>query len=466
MKTKVASALLLIGLILSGCQTTTVTPVAQTAPPPPPRPKPILMETGESRPVSFARLIINVPEDKTIGHAYHNGTSFDTYDAPDLAVGSDRFALIARDELTRANYDVLGGENLVFGDDESAKARYSIGGELVDMSLNTYSTSSLFVAMSKPTMKASVTVNWQIYDTFRREVVYTEKTTGRKNYGEIDSNFIYSCYREAMRNLLASESFHARLSKFAEAPEMEGETLIGDSSLISLNLGEPVAVTLPSDFESILPGVVTIKPGAGHGTGFLITSNGYVLTAAHVVSGLDAVMVRLRSGLELEAEVVRYHPQRDVALLKLPGSGFQPLALAKASANLGSDVYTIGNPLDERLSFSIAKGIMSAEREIEDVNFIQTDIAVNPGNSGGPLMNDQGEVLGIISWKVNLPGFEGLSFAVPLREAMQELVLEGGADFPYVPVEIEEPAAEPAALPVEVDETMTPEETEVADEVI
>jgi serine protease Do len=134
--------------------------------------------------------------------------------------------------------------------------------------------------------------------------------------------------------------------------------------------------------------------------------------------------VHLRSDLVLDAEVVRVDDGADVALIKLPGTSHKPLELAAKAPDVGIDVYAIGDPTGEELSLSIAKGVVSGNREIGGHKFIQTDAHINPGNSGGPLIGKDGRVLGIVSRKFVAPGFEGLSFAVPITEAIAKLNLK------------------------------------------
>jgi len=174
----------------------------------------------------------------------------------------------------------------------------------------------------------------------------------------------------------------------------------------------------------LLDSVVTIKPGTGFGSGFIVSTDGYVLTAAHVVSGLKSVPVRLHSGLTLDADVLRIDDGFDVALLKLPGSSHKPIELDHTDAPAsGSDAYALGCPAMEELSSSVTKGIVSGEREMAGRKFIQTDVKVNPGNSGGPLVDKDGRAFGIVSWKVTASGYEGLAFAIPISEALKALNL-------------------------------------------
>ena len=159
------------------------------------------------------------------------------------------------------------------------------------------------------------------------------------------------------------------------------------------------------------------------GSGFLISADGYLLTNHHVVDGADKVRVKLSDRREFDARVVGSDPQSDVALLKIPASGL-PYLRAGESKQLkpGQWVVAIGSPFG--LDHSVTAGIVSAVGrnagpEQRYVPFIQTDVAINRGNSGGPLLNTRGEVVGINSQIFsNSGGYMGVSFAIPMDVAL------------------------------------------------
>lgn len=158
------------------------------------------------------------------------------------------------------------------------------------------------------------------------------------------------------------------------------------------------------------------------GSGFIISSDGYLLTNHHVISGADKVIVRLADRRELEAEVVGSDERSDVALLKIEADDLPTVELGESKElEVGEWVLAIGSPFG--FDHSVTAGIVSAkERALANetyVPFIQTDVAINPGNSGGPLFNLNGEVVGINSQiYTRSGGFMGLSFAIPIDVAM------------------------------------------------
>ncbi|HTQ31473.1 MAG TPA: trypsin-like peptidase domain-containing protein [Opitutaceae bacterium] len=386
--------------------------------------QPIDMAPGGSRPVSFRRAVFNIQPGTTIGKIYWvQWQRTETVKAPPAIVGSEQYATIARDELQKAHYSLLGGESLIFGDDASAKARYQLGAEVSDIRINIEAIPSdeqhgFF------NIDGSITIHWQVYDTLEHKIIYTHTTCTGYKANEDDVSAAFNMFRKGTRQLLASPDFVAFMKPVAGDQDDAANGSSFGTAFELPSFHREKALVLPADFPTLVDGVVMIKPGAGFGTGFVITENGYALTAAHVVSGLKTVSVRLHNGLVLDAEVVRVDEGADVALIKLPGTSHKPVELAPDKPAVGMDVYAIGNPALEELSSSVTKGVVSGNREIDGHKLIQTDVSANPGNSGGPLISKDGRVIGIVCSKIAGPGFEGLAFAVPISEAIAKLNLK------------------------------------------
>jgi S1-C subfamily serine protease len=187
----------------------------------------------------------------------------------------------------------------------------------------------------------------------------------------------------------------------------------------------PLEIIKPSDLiQKSIQAVVTIKTEGGHASGFLISDDGYLITSFHTISGKTFIDVLLPNKIMLQAEVVRVNQDLDLALLKLKGTGFSALTLGNSDKiQLGEEVFGIGTPASIELGQSVSKGIISGVRKIEEKEYIQTDAKVNPGNSGGPLINPRGEVIGIITMKIVGKGYEGLAFCIPINVAAKSLNL-------------------------------------------
>jgi serine protease Do len=173
-------------------------------------------------------------------------------------------------------------------------------------------------------------------------------------------------------------------------------------------------------------------PTQGVGSGFIVSTDGYILTNAHVVDGADEVTVKLSDKRELKAKVVGADAMTDIAVVKIDAKGLPVVKIGDpAKTKVGEWVAAIGAPFG--MEHSVTSGIVSAKsRNLPNerlVPFIQTDVAVNPGNSGGPLFNMAGEVIGVNSQIYSTTGgYMGMSFAIPIDVAMKvkdELVKHG-----------------------------------------
>nr|WP_315185817.1 DegQ family serine endoprotease [uncultured Albidiferax sp.] len=157
----------------------------------------------------------------------------------------------------------------------------------------------------------------------------------------------------------------------------------------------------------------------GVGSGFILSTDGYIMTNAHVVEGADEVLVTLTDKRELKAKIIGFDKRSDVALVKIDATGLPAVKLGDVGRlKVGEWVMAIGSPFG--LENTVTAGIVSAkQRDTGDyLSFIQTDVAINPGNSGGPLINMRGEVVGINSQIYSRSGgFMGISFAIPIDEA-------------------------------------------------
>ncbi len=203
-----------------------------------------------------------------------------------------------------------------------------------------------------------------------------------------------------------------------------------DVSSLGTNLNQELNLLKASagaDFSGIIEqsvkSVVTIKTDISQGTGFIIDKEGYVVTNYHVIKDATAATIITSDGEKHQVSLVGYHSSLDIALLKIEGE-YERLVLDNSDkVQVGEKVIAIGNPLG--LQFSVSQGIVSAVHR-EGTNslsaYIQTDAALNPGNSGGPLINTKGRVIGINNFKIG--SGESLGFALEsnyIKEAVNSI---------------------------------------------
>ena len=177
-----------------------------------------------------------------------------------------------------------------------------------------------------------------------------------------------------------------------------------------------------SDFSAIIDdvikGVVSVKTNKGSGSGAIFDKTGYVMTNRHVIEGASVVMVVDYGGLKYPARIVALAKNVDLAVLKIESdTSFTALKFAEIDdIKVGSKVIAIGNPLG--LSFTVTEGIVSSNnRVVEGQAYIQTDVPINAGNSGGPIVNSAKRIIGINTFK--LINTEGLGFAIPSNVAKE-----------------------------------------------
>ena len=228
---------------------------------------------------------------------------------------------------------------------------------------------------------------------------------------------------------------------------------VGDS-VVRIDASRTVATNVPAMFNdpffrqffgSQMPNIPDEQIQRGMGSGFVVSSDGLILTNAHVVEGSDEVKVTLKNGASYDGKVMGTDSLTDVAVIKIETNEELPAVTFADSDRLqpGEWAIAIGNPLglDNTVTTGIvsATGRTSAQVGVADklVSFIQTDAAINPGNSGGPLLNAKGEVIGINT--AIIQNAQGLGFAIPVnsaRDIAEELIAKGKVDHPFLGIQM------------------------------
>ena len=222
----------------------------------------------------------------------------------------------------------------------------------------------------------------------------------------------------------------------AEAGAADSTVAVPDGSVMSpddiydMACQQAVGIQLATNGTNIFGQATTNE--AVIGSGFVISEDGYIITNYHVAEpylvygtqGGYVLRVVLYDGTTYDATVIGYEEQNDIAVLKINASGLNPVTIGDmTSVKVGNEIYVVGNPLGE-LTYTMTSGSVSAlDRVIStevtsSINVFQIDAAVNSGNSGGPVYNNRGEVIGIVDAKYSAEGVEGLGFAIPIDDAM------------------------------------------------
>lgn len=238
-----------------------------------------------------------------------------------------------------------------------------------------------------------------------------------------------------------------------EVQRIDTSKLMTPAEVYAANVGSTVGIT--TSITTNFWGYQTTS--AASGSGFILSADGYVLTNYHVIEDSNAITVSMYDGSSYEAALIGYDEGNDIAVLKIEAEGLVPVVLGDSdNLNVGDRVVAIGNPLGE-LTFSLTAGHLSAiERQVTmssgaTMNLMQTDCAINSGNSGGALFNLYGEVIGITNAKYSSNGssseasIDNIGFAIPMNQArtiVESIIEKGYFSKPYIGVSVTDVSAE------------------------
>lgn len=272
---------------------------------------------------------------------------------------------------------------------------------------------------------ADITIDWELLDYYKQPIYSTTKTSKSGEY----TTFSGQPFDDLIKKTI-TDATEVSLLEFLNDSEVQ--KLLTDQSIAEKEKSFS-PISLPKSNKSVnniteaLESSVTIKTPSGHGSGFIISPEGHILTTYFVVSkDTNDIKVILKDGSEVNGSIVRISRVNNIALIKIENSGLVPFNYDKSDeVEIGSTVYAIGTPSSKSLSQSISKGIISGVRESEaGTKVIQTDVSINSGNNGGALIDENGVVIGIVSSKLIGQNVEGVAFGLPAYEIFDILKLK------------------------------------------
>ncbi len=379
----------------------------------------------DSKPIQFRKVVVKMRRGEEIGESQAGmlclpGPKIE-WKGGRVNVGDEEFTDVFREELQKYNYTVVGDPNALFEDPSAWKAELLVAGVINKLQVNACYPMGGFGNWKDSKGSAFVRVQWQIYGQLERKIVYETTTEGSYEATSSSSmgveKALTNAFGVAVQNLLADAKFHKLVTESrALTSSLEGRP------------GVPLELRLAkgtSGVSAARDATMTVYAGSGHGSGFLITSDGHVITNEHVVKEAKFVKVRLANGREVLGDVLRTNTASDVALIKLRESNLPTTVLALGiPPEVGSEVYAIGSPRSDSLDVTVTKGIVSGYRDERGQKRIQSDVQIHPGNSGGPLINKDGKVVGVAVAGLMLGGAsQNLNFFLPIDDVVTGLNL-------------------------------------------
>jgi serine protease Do len=386
----------------------------------------------ESRGVLFTKLVSRIPIGRHIISVQAGFGCVARREVHEQATGQDlrEPALVStvNETLRAAGYRVIGESTSLFESSPEWQADLLLAGTVNGFAANICYPHAGFGNTAANSFESSIDIEWQVFERRTQTVILTASTSGSAKR-PTGSRSPADAYREAvaasLRNLLAKPAAVAALTGRASEAVATKEPAL---PITLLALDEPVTGPASALVEYAQAAVVTIPIGTGHGSGFIVSPAGLVLTNAHVVgTGTAPLTVELADGRRVQGEVVRVNRAWDVALVRLGGGPYEALPVASsATLKVGDAVFAIGTPLNTRFSRTVTKGVVSSFRTDQGRRVLQSDVTIHAGSSGGPLLDQHGRVVGIAQSGFMAGGLigVGLNNFVPIEEAWSALALE------------------------------------------
>jgi len=418
MKLKYLASVILACSTLAGCGTPAIIKKVED------RPIQDLKASETTKPIQFTKIVLKLKRGEHIG-AWKAGILCTpngdlNWKGGKINIDSEEFTDTFKEELEKYSFKAVGDSNALFEDASTWKSEILVAGLVKELKANICYPMAGYGNFNSSKGEAYLKVDWQIYSKLDRSVVHSVTTEGAAkstdSVGGGDSIVVLNAFSQATRNLLADEKFRQIISRGGEAVK-ETNFKSGESIILS---NDPLK-GLGKSADTWSQGVVTVFAGNGHGSGFVL-SDDLIMTNHHVVGESNNVTVKFNNGMQVVGKVVASNSGRDVAVVKVSAKLPKYFKLAKVRPAVGSDVYALGSPLDEKLHSSITRGIVSGFRDENNKTLIQSDVNIRPGNSGGPLIDKNGQVVGIaVSGLVINNVSQGINFFIPIDDALKSL---------------------------------------------
>jgi len=379
----------------------------------------LLAQTAPGPTVKFNRFLSSIAVEETLGKQdfgiFHVNGGPIKWNSNLATLISTKFLLLVDKEIEAGGIPHPRKNESVFEATEKAEpADLELGFRLQGMQLNLNTNGR----NSKGT--TSMSGKWALFNPKTQKLV--AEFPGEADYSATDwmpwTDIVGKCVSALARSVLDRKEFRTVLKAPLDAAPAEA------TAAYTFPPQAAPAGGVARNSTLLLAAVVTIEAGTQSGSGFYIGRDGYILTNNHVVGEAKFVKVKTATGRELPGEVLACDAKRDVALIKTARPPFEPLSLRISDPAIGDEVFAIGSPLGDQFNGSVSRGVVSGFRNDEAYRFIQSDVSIMPGSSGGPLLDGHGSVVGISTASLVSPGGGKLNFFIPIGEALAKLSIQ------------------------------------------
>ncbi len=403
-------------------------------------------ELAGSRVVDLARVQFNIPRGTEIGHVrkpaffvcegaeYGRAVYEDSRYSSRSVEWKDNFHRV----MTGHGYQIAGSPGQLFQERNAIEPDFLVGANITNLRIDGDLVCSPMQARVQG-MKGTgiIAVEWQVFDPVSRRVVHQLKVEGRYETQATIPNhiplFMYMAFGDATNKLARDPKLREIVSQQRPAAVSAAPSSDPDpKARLPLRRVPLLQQPINDNIDRLRTATVLIETGSGHGSGFVITEDGLMITNKHVVGGQRFVRVRLVSGRTVVGEVVRQHELRDVVLIKLEGTGYTPMAVRETPVTVTEEVYVIGAPRLPQLAWTVTRGVVSAWRPArlpsQPYDLIQSDVPIHGGNSGGPMLDRRGNLVGIAvagyAFSPDKQGNDSVNLFIPILDGLDKLGLE------------------------------------------